>query len=118
MEERKFETGFDVRFCSRKCLKCSSLNEKKIKSTMGKKIDYNKMKAEHDQIKMKQRQWRKYREKEEITDGEEDELRSKIVAMIPERIRRKSDRREITLYPLHQVALNSNLNFNILGLDK
>ena len=53
------------------------------------------MKAEHEQIKMKQRQWRKYREKEEITDGEEEELRSKIVAMIPERIRRKSDRREI-----------------------
>ena len=66
---------------------------------MGKKINFNKMKAEHEQIKMKQRQWRKYREKEEITDGEEEELRSKIVAMIPERIRRKNDRREIISVP-------------------
>ena len=41
----------------------------------------------------------KYRKKEEITDGEKEELWSKIFAMIPERIRRISDRREIISVP-------------------
>ena len=73
---------------------------------MGQKINYNE-----------QRQWRKYREEEEITDGEEEELRSKIVAMIPERRKRKSDKREIISVPLHHVALNSILKWRINGCN-
>ena len=40
-----------------------------------------------------------YREKEEMIEGEEEELRRKIIAMIPERIGRKSDGREVTPAP-------------------